>query len=118
MKKQRQLRKTSMPLQKGVDRFYYPLSERHTEMAAANRQEIAPGENDFMPLVNSYAPGESSHIPLENDRSLWKNGVASYENGRIPGQNDREFESIFDPNGSYTGTPTDGGIPTQDADDL
>lgn len=93
-----------MPLQKGVDRFYYPLSERHTEMAAANRQAIAPGE--------------SSHIPLENDRSLWKNGVASYENGRIPGQNDRDFESIFDPNGSYTGTPTDGGIPTQDADDL
>lgn len=26
--------------------------------------------------------------------------------------------SVFDPNGSYTGVPQDGGKPTQDADDL
>lgn len=26
--------------------------------------------------------------------------------------------SLFDPNGSYTGVPQDGGKPTQDADDL
>lgn len=28
------------------------------------------------------------------------------------------FESSFDPNGGYTGTPTDGIRPVQDADDL
>lgn len=28
------------------------------------------------------------------------------------------FADSFDPNGSYTGTPLDGGKPIQDADDL
>lgn len=28
------------------------------------------------------------------------------------------FESDCDPSGSYTGTPQDGGMPEQDADDL
>ncbi len=29
-----------------------------------------------------------------------------------------KFKDSFDPNGSYTGTPIDGGKPIQDADDL
>lgn len=29
-----------------------------------------------------------------------------------------DFESVGDPNGSYTGNPLDGGRPVQDADDL
>lgn len=28
------------------------------------------------------------------------------------------FKDCYDPNGSYTGTPIDGGKPVQDADDL
>lgn len=30
----------------------------------------------------------------------------------------KETVSNFDPNGSYTGTPVDGGRPVQDVDDL
>ena len=30
----------------------------------------------------------------------------------------KSFRDGFDPNGSYTGTPVDGGKPIQDADDL
>ena len=29
-----------------------------------------------------------------------------------------KFKDNFDPNGSYTGTPVDGGKPVQDVDDL
>lgn len=29
-----------------------------------------------------------------------------------------KFKDSFDPNGSYTGTPMDGGKPVQDVDDL
>ncbi len=29
-----------------------------------------------------------------------------------------DFKDSFDPNGSYTGAPVDGGMPVQDADDL
>jgi len=29
-----------------------------------------------------------------------------------------KFKDSYDPNGSYTGTPVDGGMPIQDADDL
>ncbi len=29
-----------------------------------------------------------------------------------------KFKDSFDPNGSYTGTPVDGGKPVQDVDDL
>ncbi len=87
----RQTRKTSMPPQRGVDRFYYPLKERSTDMAGTNRQ------------INADV----------NDRPNDK--ISDAVKGSI---NVGLFESGFDPNGSYTGTPTDGGVPTQDADDL
>lgn len=29
-----------------------------------------------------------------------------------------DYKDCFDPNGSYTGSPMDGGKPVQDADDL
>ncbi len=64
-----------MPPQRGVDRFYYPLKERPTDVASMNRRSFQPDAEAL-------------------------------------------FESHTDPNGSYTGNPTDGGVPTQDADDL
>lgn len=69
-----------MPPPRGVDRYYYPLKERPTDVASMNRKDLQP---------------ES-----------------------VSGISETLFESHTDPNGSYTGNPTDGGVPTQDADDL
>ncbi len=33
-------------------------------------------------------------------------------------KDESKFKDSFDPNGSYTGSPMDGGKPIQDADDL
>ena len=73
-------RQQKMPPQRGVDRYYYPLKEHPTGMAAASMQSLAPNLD----------------------------GMIVYS----------DFESITDPNGSYTGKPLDGGRPVQDADDL
>lgn len=37
---------------------------------------------------------------------------------RTPKTANKKFKDSFDPNGSYTGTPVDGGKPIQDVDDL
>ena len=85
---------------------------------------------DVCPLCKSSQGYVELHLPFEKER-IWRKLMKTSQKTQSPKAaalraqaavqktaSKRSFYSHDDPSGSYTGVPSDGGVPVQDADDL